>query len=207
MRLSRFLVTTSLLSLALFLGSCASFKAQRVDAKKSDEKALEITDKWVSMDTTNAVSDIMKQMQNHKGLRSFLAKSGKPPKIFIGEIKNLTAEAYFPIDDLNEEFLQEVSNSGDFTLVDNAARNAILKEITYQNDGMVDPSTAKSIGKQTGADLMFFGSIIMKPESRDGKTIKQYSVNIRITNIESAEEVMRARTKVDKYSEQSGSGW
>ena len=47
----------------------------------------------------------------------------------------------------------------------------------------------------------------MKPQSRDGKTIKQYSVNLRMTNIEKGVEVLRVRTKVSKYSESSKYGW
>ena len=98
-------------------------------------------------------------------------------------------------------------NPGDFILVDAAARKTILKEITYQNDGMVDPNTAKLVGKQTGADLIILGNVYMKPESRDGKTIKQYSINLRMTDIERGVEVFRARTKVSKYSEQKKVGW
>jgi curli biogenesis system outer membrane secretion channel CsgG len=97
--------------------------------------------------------------------------------------------------------------TGEFELVDNQAREKILGEITYQNDGMVDPATAKKIGKQTGADIMIFGNVYMKPERRSGKTIKEYSVNVRMTNIETATEVLRTRTKVNKYSEKSAVGW
>jgi hypothetical protein len=82
-----------------------------------------------------------------------------------------------------------------------------LKEIQYQNDGMVDANQAKKIGKQFGADLLVFGSVRMQPESRDGKTIKQFSVNLRMTNLESSEEVLRIRYKTQKYSEQSKTGW
>ena len=129
------------------------------------------------------------------------------PKVFIAEVQNNTSEAYFPIDDMNDEFLNEVSATGEFILVDAKAREMILKEITYQNDGMVDPATAKSIGKQLGADLMIFGSVYMKPEKRDGKTIKEYSVNIRLTDIEKGIEVMRTRTRIYKYSDKSSYGW
>lgn len=189
------------------LAGCGSFKAQRVSQEKSDEKAMEITDKWVSMDTTKVIADTLKQMNEHRGFQKYRGQKSGPPKVFIGEVQNRTSEAYFPIDDLNDELLNEISASGDFILVDAAARNALLKEITYQHDGMVDPATAKNIGKQTGADLMIFGSVFMKPETRDGKTIKQYSVNIRITDIETGVEVMRARAKLDKYSEQKSAGW
>jgi hypothetical protein len=195
-----------LMSLSLLLTSCGGFKAKRVDSAESDEKGLGITDNWLSADTTQAISDVIKQMKSHPGFTKMKARFGTP-KVFVADVQNLTSEAYFPISELNDELLNELSMSGEFELVDNQAREKILKEVTYQNDGMVDPSTAKKIGKQTGADIMIFGSVFMKPEKRSGKTLKQYSVNLRMTDIEKATEVLRTRAKVDKYSEKSSFGW
>lgn len=200
--------TTLILLLAIFgLTSCGSFKAKRVGSAESDEKAMEITDKWVSGDTERVIAEVVEKISKHKMFKKYLRRHGKEPTVFIGEVKNLTSEAYFPINDINDELLNEMSASGDFILVDQAARENILKEITYQNDGMVDPSTAKMVGKQTGADLMVFGNVYMKPQTRDGKTIKQYSINIRMTDIERAVEVVRARVKLSKFSDQKASGW
>lgn len=199
-----------LLTLAILLTlsvSCGSFKAKRVDSAESDERALEITDKWVQRDTEKVVSEVVDVITQHKGFKRYLMQHGKTPALFIGEVKNLTSEAYFPINDINDELLNELSASGDFVLVDAAAREKILAEITYQNDGMVDPATAKQVGRQTGADLIIFGNVYMKPETRDGKTIKQYSINIRMTDIEKGIEVMRARSKLSKYSDQKAVGW
>ena len=72
---------------------------------------------------------------------------------------------------------------------------------------MVDPKDVKRIGKMTGADLIIFGAVRMKPETRDGRTIKEYSVNMRMTDIETGVEVLRTRNKINKYSEQSSFGW
>lgn len=194
--------------LALGLVSCSSFKAERVDAEKSDEKGLEITDEWMAKDTEMAISEVLKQINEHKAFKEWMAKyKGGRPKLFVAEVQNNTAEAYFPIDDMNDELLNLLSGSGDYVLVDNKARESVLKEITYQNDGMVDPDTAKKIGKQIGADLMIFGSVHMKPATRDGKTIKEYSVNLRMTDIEKAVEVVRTRTRVNKFSKKSSFGW
>jgi uncharacterized protein (TIGR02722 family) len=190
-----------------FLVSCSSFKAQRVDNKEADEKGLEITDNWMGEDTRQAVAKIITQMKNHKGYKRAMAKFQGAPKVFIAEVQNNTSEAYFPIDDMNDEFLNEISATGEFILVDAKAREKILEEITYQNDGMVDPSTAKQIGKQLGADFMIFGNVYMKPERRDGKTIKEYSLNLRMTNIETATEVFRTRTRVNKFSDKKAFGW
>lgn len=195
-----------LISLSMLATSCGSFKAKRVDANESDEKGLSITDNWMAADTTQAISDIMKQMKAHPGFNKMKARHGTP-KVFIAEVQNQTSEAYFPIGDMNDELLNELSLSGEFELVDNQAREKILGEITYQNDGMVDPATAKKIGKQTGADIMIFGNVYMKPEKRGGKTLKEYSVNIRMTDIEKATEVLRTRTRISKFSEKSSVGW
>ena len=196
----------AVLSLTLLASSCGGFKAKRVDANESDEKGLGITDNWMSADTTQAVADIVKQIKAHPGFGKMKARH-QTPKIFIAEVQNQTSEAYFPIGDLNDELLNELSLSGEYELVDNQAREKILGEITYQNDGMVDPATVKKIGKQTGADVMIFGNVYMKPEKRDGKTIKEYSVNMRMTDIEKATELLRTRTKVFKYSEKNASAW
>ena len=199
--------TLVLLLSAMIFTSCASFKAERVDAKTSDEKAMGITDNWVAEDTRQAVAKILEQMKTHRGYQKYMKKFRGEPKMFIAEVQNSTSEAYFPIDDMNDELLNEVSARGEFVLVDAKARESILKELTYQNDGMVDPNSAKSIGKQLGADLMIFGTVYMKPEKRDGKTLKEYSVNIRLTDIEKGIEVMRTRTRVYKYSDKKSYGW
>ena len=65
----------------------------------------------------------------------------------------------------------------------------------------------KKIGKSSGADLIVFGNINMNPKTFMGKTTKDYSVNIRITDIESGEEVARTRYKLSKYSKRNKIGW
>ncbi len=196
-----------LLVLSLFVTSCSSFKAERVDGAKGDEKALEITDKWVMKDTENAVKDILEQISKHKGFQRYLGETKKKPKLFIMEVQNETSEPYFPIADMNDELLNEFSASGEYTLIDNQGRDKILKEVKYQAEGMVDPAQMVQIGKQTGADLIILGSVRMNPETRDGKTLKQYTVNMRMTNLKTSEEVLRVRSKAQKYSEQAKSGW
>jgi penicillin-binding protein activator len=197
----------SLILISLTVTSCGGFKAKRVDANESDEKAMEITDKWVNRDTELTVKKILKQIEKHRGFQRYLKKHRKQPKIFISEVQNRTSNAYFPIEDFNDELLNEFSQSGEFILIDASARDKVLKEIQYQNDGMVSAREVKSIGNAAGADLLVFGAVRMKPKSRDGKTIKEYSINIRMTDLERGVEVLRTRAKVQKYSEKSSGGW
>ena len=200
-------LTLVMVLMTVLVTGCSSFKAERVDGQKGDEKALTITDKWVLRDTETAVKDIIEQIGKHKGFQRYLGETKRKPKLFIMEVQNETSEPYFPIADMNDELLNEFSASGDYTIIDNQGRDKILKEVKYQAEGMVDPAQMVQIGKQTGADLVILGAVRMAPETRDGKTIKQYTVNMRMTNLKTSEEVLRVRTKAQKYSEQSGSGW
>ncbi len=203
-----FIKIACLSGVCLSIVSCGpKIKTERVSLQESDKKAMTITDEWVATDTENAAKAILQQTENHRGFQTYLAKLGRRPKIFIGEVQNQTSEAYFPIGDLNDELLNEFSASGDYVLIDAAAREKILKEIKYQNDGMVRPEDVKKIGKASGADLIIFGDVRMKPETLSGRTVKDYSVNIRMTDIESGEEVLRTRYKTSKYSKRSGFGW
>lgn len=207
MKLRKLLSLIMLIGLSLGLASCGSFKAKRVTGDESDETALEITDKWMVRDSEIAVDQIIQQIEAHKGFQNYLRKLGRQPKLFIAEIQNDTSEAYFPIDDFNDEMLNRFSADGDYVLVDAQAREKLLKEIQYQNDGMVDPNDAKMVGKQAGADILIFGAIRMKAESRDGKTVKEYTVNVRMTDLEKGIEVLRVRVRNNKVSAKSSVGW
>ena len=196
------------ISSILLVAACGpKIKTERVSLEKSDELAMTITDEWIMTDTQNAVKAILEQIEKHRGFQAYLAKLGRKPKIFVADVQNQTSEAYFPIADLNDELLNEFSFSGDYILIDNNAREKLLKEIKYQNDGMVRPEDVKKIGRASGADLLIFGDIRMKPQMLGGRTVKDYSVNIRMTDLESQEEVLRTRFKTSKYSKRSGAGW
>ena len=185
----------------------SSMKSQRITSDEADAIASDITDDWVKKDTKMAIASLTKQMQESKGLSKYLGNNDKQPKIFVGEIQNNTSEPYLPIQDMEEKLQEMLLKGGDFKLVDTANREAILKEITFQNDGMVDSKQAKRIGRQSGADLAIFGSINMTPKTLEGKTIKNYSANFRITELETSDIIWMGSYDVSKYSERSSSKW
>ena len=191
---------------SIFFSSCAKFKAERVDNQKSDDLAMEITDNWMTEDTRQAVAQIVKQMKDHPNYKKFMSRFDGQPKVFIAQMQNQTSEAYFPTNEINDEFLNVISHDGKMVLVDNQARDLILKEITYQNDGMVDPASAKKIGKQLGADALIIGTVFMRSEKRDAKRIKEYTLNVRFTDLELGIEVLRTRAQVNKFSNASDRG-
>ena len=107
-----------LIMMMLFiLSGCSGFQASRVDSDESDEKAMGITDEWLQRDTEKVIDEVMTSMNEHRGFKNHLRRLGRTPVVFVGEVKNMTSEAYFPISEINNELLTELSASGDFILV------------------------------------------------------------------------------------------
>lgn len=192
------------IALLLILTACGpTIKAQRMTTSEGDKKAMTITDDWVATDTNLAVDYITDKLTNTGRYKRYLRENGyKTPKIFIGEVENNTSEDSFPISALNNKILDYFFESGDFDVIDQKNRKKLLEEIRYQNSGMVKEEDIKSIGKASGADLILFGEVIMDEKRMGGQTLKEYSVIIKLTNIESGEEVSRVTYETTKYSKQ-----
>ena len=192
------------IALLLILTACGpTIKAQRMTTSEGDKKAMTITDDWVATDTNLAVDYITDKLTNTGRYKRYLRENGyKTPKIFIGEVENNTSEDSFPISALNNKILDYFFESGDFDVIDQKNRKKLLEEIRYQNSGMVKEEDIKSIGKASGADLILFGEVIMDEKRMGGQTLKEYSVIIKLTDIESGEEVSRVTYETTKYSKQ-----
>lgn len=199
----------SLFFIALALVSCGpTMKAQRMTTLEGDEKALTITNDWVATDTENASQYIIEKLTNHGRFKRYLRENGyKVPKLFVGEVENLTSEENFPIQALNNKILNNLFETGDFDLISVKDRDRILKEIKFQNSGMVKASDIKSIGKASGANLILSGEVVMDEKRMQGKTLKEYSLSMRLVEIESGEEVARTVYEITKYSKQKKFGW
>lgn len=198
-----------LLSIIVLISSCApSLKTQRMTTFEGDEKAMTITDDWVAVDTDLATKHIIDKLTNHVRYQRYLREHNyKIPKLFIGEVENQTSEDNFPVQALNNKILNEFFDSGNFDLISIKDRDRILKEIKYQNSGVVKESDIKSIGKASGADLILSGEVVMEEKRLGGKTLKEYSLSMRLVDIESGEEVSRALYETTKYSKQKKFSW
>jgi uncharacterized protein (TIGR02722 family) len=198
----------SLLLVVLATSCQPKMKAQRMTIDEGDKKAMNITNEWVVTDTNLAVKSIVDKINNQGRFRRYMGGYvARAPKMFVGIIENRTSEDNFPIEALNNKLLSVLFENGDFDLISAKDRDRILKEINYQNSGMVRASDIKSVGKASGADLMLNGEVIMEAKTLSGQTIKEYSIAIRLVDIESGEEVARVSYDTTKYSKQKKIGW
>ncbi|NCB49061.1 MAG: hypothetical protein EOM53_00035 [Alphaproteobacteria bacterium] len=191
----------------LLLAGCSGVKAGRISASEGDTRASAITDKWIKQDSVNAAKEIISQLETHRGFRRYLNKLKRQPVLYIREVSNETEDAYFPIEELNNALLKEISRTGDFILLDRASSKKLEEELAYQHGGATKRKTAKKVGQFENVDAMIFGEITMQKIQEGGETVKQYTVNIRLTNLETGVEIARMDFETQKYLERGAFKW
>lgn len=197
-------IKTILLSgLLIFTGACSTVGG-RLSTAEGD--AMMKTGKWTKVDSETAAAEIMAQMTSHPVFADYAGKLGHKPKLFIRDVENKTADPYFRVDELNNALLNRISRSGRFVLIDRAAAQKINQEIVYQMSGTVKRDDIRKIA-ETGAEMLIFGEITMEPVIQDGLTVNEYTVNMRLTDISSKEEIARMDYTTTKYVKRGAFSW
>ena len=114
-------------------------------------------------------------------LVSPILSSGKKPVFYVSTVQNRTDE-HLDMISVTDKIKVTLLKSGKvrFSAV-GEANDEILKQLEYQaSSGAVDPKTAKSLGKQVGADYFLYGefSSIRKSAGRVKDVYYKFTLNL-----------------------------
>lgn len=181
----------AIISLTLALTACAG--GGRVSLEQGD--AMMQTDKWTTVDTKNAIDDIMEQLKTHPSFIEYTEQLGRKPKLYIQNIENSTADPHFRIAELNNALLKSLSRSGKFVLINMRNQNEIGKALADQRKGRVRKEDIVSAAKRLGADMLIFGQITNTPNVNGRQKVNEYTVTVSLTILESSEEFLADHTE------------
>jgi penicillin-binding protein activator len=114
-------------------------------------------------------------------LASPVLSSGQRPVMYVSTVKNRTDE-HIDTMSVTDKIKVTLLKSGKirFSAV-SEANDEILKQLEYQaSSGAVDPSTAKRLGKQVGADYFLYGELssIKKSAGRVKDVYFKFTLNL-----------------------------
>ncbi len=137
-----------------------------------------LTDKWSETDMQKAVQELVQSAVNHPSIGT----SKRPPVVMVTKLQNKTSE-HIDTQSITDMFTVELMNSGKVSFIDKAAREDIAEEYDYQDSGMVDRTSKKGKGGQTGADFILNGRLdsIVQEAGKD-KTV-YYKMTMILTNL------------------------
>jgi len=185
-------------------GSSRTTKINRADDANTATNE-ELSGDWSEVDARKTAEVLIKQMLGEAWYQEALAaKSGKRPMVLVGNVKNRSNEH------INTQvFIKQIQRA---LIMSRKVRFASDKarKLRQEKEGQMTNSTddtAKSMGKELGADYMIFGEINTITDRRGGKKIKYYQVNLELHNIETGEIVWIGEKKIKKFIQQKSRTW
>jgi uncharacterized protein (TIGR02722 family) len=192
----QFLVLISLIAL---LGACASGpKVSRRDASEE----IDVSGFWNDTDSRLVSEEMVSDSLGRVWIDDFRGATGGKPTVIVGAVRNRSSE-HINTRTFTKDLERAFVNSGRVRLVaSNDERGGVRAERLDQlRNATID--TAKSMGKEVGADFMLIGGINTIIDAAAGTAVRFYQVELELINLETNEKVWIGQKKIKKVVEQS----
>ena len=128
--------------------------------------------------------------------------TGNKPTVIVGSVQNRSSE-HINTRTFAKDLERAFVNSGRVRLVASSNERSGMREerIDQLRNSTLD--SAKSMGKEIGADFMLIGGINTIIDEAGGTSVRFYQVELELINLETNEKVWIGQKKIKKVVEQS----
>ena len=119
------------------------------------------------------------------------------PAIMLGKMRNRTTE-HIDMVALSDKIKTALIQSGKVRFVDVTNRKDIATEYEYQQSGYVDPTQAKSPGKQTGSDMILTGTLSANVQEVGKDKLIYYKATFQLTDLTTSEIIWTDEKEIRK---------
>jgi len=192
-----------LLAVVMFLGACSS--TPRVTRTSSDE-VVDLSGFWNDTDSQMVSREMIDDSLGRVWIDEWRGATGKKPTVIVGSIRNKSSE-HINTRTFTKDLERAFVNSGRVRLVAASDERSGVRDerLDQLRNSTID--TAKSMGKEIGADFMLIGGINTIIDAAGGTKVRFYQVELELVNLESNEKVWIGQKKIKKIVEQSRFGF
>jgi uncharacterized protein (TIGR02722 family) len=165
------------------------------------DSVMDITGKWNDTDSRLVAEQMINDCLAQRWLFEW-EQANKRPTIIVGKITNKTHE-HISVETFVKDIERAILNSGKANFVASKTERDQLREEKADMTGNASAQTAKSMGEESGADLMLIGTISQIVDQEGGKAVVFYQVDLELVKIESNMKVWIGDKKIKKYVERS----
>jgi penicillin-binding protein activator len=178
--------------LALGLAGCGPTAFTKGDYDDPDKVNL-LNDQFSESDMQAMVKKLVDSLVASRPI----SRAQAPPIVMVTKLENKTDE-HIDTQSIMDMVKVDLAKSGSVQFVDKEARGDVAAEYEYQNSGMVNKETAKSKGKQIGADYILNGRLdsIVQEVGKD-KTV-YYKITLNLTNLSTNISVWQDQDQIRK---------
>ena len=164
------------------------------------DAVVDVSGYWNDTDSQMVSSEMITDALSRVWIDEWRGKTGEKPTVIVGSIRNHTSEHINTrtfVKDLERAFV----NSGRVRLVASSDERSGVRSERLDQLRNATIETAKSMGKEIGADFMLIGGINSIIDSAAGTKLRYYQVELELVNLESNEKVWIGQKKIKKVVE------
>jgi uncharacterized protein (TIGR02722 family) len=201
-RESKWLRSIGLLSALIFFAGCSSMP--KVTRTSSDE-VIDVSGYWNDTDSQMVSQEMIDDSLGRIWIEEWRGATGKKPTVIVGSVRNQSSE-HINTRTFTKDLERAFVNSGRVRLVASSdERGGVRNERLDQlRNSTID--TAKSMGKEIGADFMMIGGINSIIDAAGGTKVRFYQVELELVNLETNEKVWIGQKKIKKVVTRSRYG-
>jgi len=192
-----------LFALLVLIGGCSS--SPKVTRTSSDE-VIDVSGYWNDTDSQMVSEEMIADSLGRVWIDEWRGASGEKPTVIVGSIRNQSSE-HINTRTFTKDLERAFVNSGRVRLVASSDERSGLRSERLDQLRNATIDTAKSMGKEIGADFMLIGGINSIVDAAGGKQVRFYQVELELINLESNEKVWIGQKKIKKIVEQSRFGF
>jgi PBP1b-binding outer membrane lipoprotein LpoB len=129
-------------------------------------------------------------------------EQNKRPTVIIGKVVNKSHE-HISVETFTKNMERALLNSGKVDFVATKTEREQLRDEKADMAENASVQTAKSMGEETGADLILVGSLNTIVDQEGAKAVVYYQTNLELIEIESNRKVWIGEKKIKKYVERA----
>jgi uncharacterized protein (TIGR02722 family) len=184
------------LVLPLLVIGCSN-KVTRVQS----DSVIDLSGRWNDVDSRLTAEEMINDCLNKPWLYKWQT-AGRQPTVIVGKIVNKSHE-HISVETFVKDVEAALLNSGRVNFVANKTEREQVRDEKEDMQDNASVQTAKSLGEETGADLMMLGTLNAVPDQEGREAVVFYQVNMELIDIESNQKVWIGTKKIKKFVERA----
>jgi uncharacterized protein (TIGR02722 family) len=182
---------------ALLLAVGCTTKVSRVQS----DSTIDLSGRWNDADSRLVAEQMINDCLSQRWLYKY-ESINKRPTVIIGKVVNKSHE-HIAVETFVKNMEMALLNSGKVDFVANKTEREQVRDEKADQAENASATTAKSIGEETGADLMMIGTLNTIVDQEGSKAVVFYQTNLELVEIQSNRTVWIGEKKIKKYVERA----
>lgn len=161
------------------------------------EEEIDLSGLWNDVDSQRVSEEMINDSLSRYWIEDWRDRTGSKPTVIVGAVRNKSSEHINTrtfVKDLERAFV----NSGRVRVVADSGEREGLREERLDQLRNATIETAKSMGKEVGADFMLIGGINTIIDAAGNKQVRYYQVELELIALETNEKVWIGQKKLKK---------